>query len=146
MLPRERNYLIDILNAAKLAQDFVADIDRETFEFDLMRQAAVTRQIEIIGEASRRISTESRSAIPTIPWDQIIEMRRCFQALIIENRFNNSPKLLKITKCRMIFFHFMLPCNLCPDCISGWLSLPQVMNRSRVAGRPSLPASHSQSF
>ena len=75
MLPRERNYLIDILNAAKLAQDFVTDVNWETFESDLMRQAAVTRQIEIIGEAAQRISTESRSTIPKIPWDQIIEMR-----------------------------------------------------------------------
>ncbi len=75
MLPRERNYLIDILNAAKLAQDFVADVNWETFESDLMRQAAVTRQIEIIGEASRRISTESRMTIPDIPWHKIIGMR-----------------------------------------------------------------------
>ena len=75
MLLRERHYLLDMLNAAKLAQDFVADIDREVFASDLMRQAAVTRQIEIIGEAAQRISAESRSTIPNIPWDEIIEMR-----------------------------------------------------------------------
>ena len=34
MQPREQNYLLDMLNAAKLAQDFVADIDWETFELD----------------------------------------------------------------------------------------------------------------
>jgi uncharacterized protein with HEPN domain len=75
MLPRERNYLTDILNAAKLAQDFVDGIDWETFASDLMRQAAVTRQIEIIGEASRRISTESRMTMPDIPWHKMIGMR-----------------------------------------------------------------------
>ena len=75
MLLRERHYLLDMLNAAKLAQDFVAGIDREVFTSDLMRQAAVTRQIEIIGEAAQRISAESRSTIPNIPWDHIIEMR-----------------------------------------------------------------------
>ena len=64
-----------MLNAAKLAQDFVTDINWETFESDLMRQAAVTRQIEIIGEAAQRISTESRSTMADIPWDQIIEIR-----------------------------------------------------------------------
>ncbi len=47
MQPREQNYLLDMLNAAKLAQDFVADIGWETFELDLMRQSAVTRQLEI---------------------------------------------------------------------------------------------------
>jgi len=75
MLPRERNYLLDMLNAAKLAQDFVADVDWESFQLDLMRQAAVTRQLEIIGEAARRISEDSQAEIPEIPWHQIIGMR-----------------------------------------------------------------------
>ncbi len=75
MLLRERHYLLDMLNAAKLAQDFVAGIDRESFMSDLMRQAAITRQIEIIGEAAQRISAESRVTMLDIPWDQIIEMR-----------------------------------------------------------------------
>jgi uncharacterized protein with HEPN domain len=75
MLPREPDYLQDMLNAAKLAQDFVAGIDWETFELDLMRQAAVTRQFEIIGEAARRISPETQASLPEIPWPKIIGMR-----------------------------------------------------------------------
>lgn len=75
MLPRERNYLLDMLKAAKLAQEFVADVDWDTFQLDLMRQAAVTRQLEIIGEAARRISEESQAEISEIPWHQIIGMR-----------------------------------------------------------------------
>jgi len=75
MLPRERNYLLDMLNAAKLAQDFVAVISWDDFQSDLMRQAAVTRQFEIIGEAARRISEASQAEISEIPWHQIIGMR-----------------------------------------------------------------------
>ena len=75
MQPREQNYLLDMLNAAKLAQDFVADIDWKTFELDLMRQSAVTRQLEIVGEAARRISTETHATIPNIPWSKVIGMR-----------------------------------------------------------------------
>ncbi|MEB3174842.1 MAG: DUF86 domain-containing protein [Cyanobacteriota bacterium] len=75
MQPRELNYLRDMLNAAKLTQDFVAGINRETFELDLMRQAAVTRQFEIIGEAVRRISPETQASIPNIPWPKVIGMR-----------------------------------------------------------------------
>ena len=37
MQPREFNYLQDMLNAAKLAQDFVAGIDWTAFEIDLCR-------------------------------------------------------------------------------------------------------------
>jgi uncharacterized protein with HEPN domain len=75
MLPRERNYLLDMLNSAKLAQDFVADVSWDDFQVDLMRQAAVTRQFEIIGEAARRIPETSQAEIPDIPWHQIIGMR-----------------------------------------------------------------------
>lgn len=75
MLPRERNYLLDMFKAAKLAQEFVADVDWDAFQLDLMRQAAVTRQLEIIGEAARRISEASQAEIPEIPWYQIIGMR-----------------------------------------------------------------------
>ncbi len=75
MQPRELNYLLDMLNAARLAQDFVTGINWETFEADLMRQSAVTRQIDVIGEAARRISAESQAEISDIPWPQIIGMR-----------------------------------------------------------------------
>ena len=75
MLPRERNYLLDMLKAAKLAQAFVEDVDWDAFQFDLMRQSAVTRQLEIIGEAARRISEASQAERPEIPWHQIIGMR-----------------------------------------------------------------------
>ncbi|WP_234406670.1 DUF86 domain-containing protein [Limnothrix sp. PR1529] len=64
-----------MLNAAQLAQSFVQGIDWEVFEQDLMRQAAVIRQLEIIGEAARGISTETQAAIPSIPWAKVIGMR-----------------------------------------------------------------------
>ena len=75
MQHRELNYLLDMLNAAKLAQDFVAGVDWEAFELDLMRQAAVTRQIEIIGEAARRTSSDTQADFSDIPWSKIIGMR-----------------------------------------------------------------------
>lgn len=40
-----------------------------------MRQAVVTRQLEIIGEAARRISPETQASIPNIPWSKVIGMR-----------------------------------------------------------------------
>lgn len=74
MLPREINYLLDVLAAARLLQTFVAGVDWNTFENDLMRRAAVMRQLEIMGEAARRLSEETRLEIPEIPWRQIISM------------------------------------------------------------------------
>ena len=75
MLPRELNYLVDILEAARLLQKFVEGVNQDTFENDLMRQAAVMRQLEIMGEAARRLSEETRQELSEIPWHQIIVMR-----------------------------------------------------------------------
>jgi uncharacterized protein with HEPN domain len=54
-MSRDLSYLVHILQTARLLQEFVAGIDRETFERDVMRQFAVMRAIEIIGEATRRL-------------------------------------------------------------------------------------------
>ncbi len=75
MLPREINYLLDVLEAARLLQMFVEGVDWDTFENDLMRRAAVMRQLEIMGEAARRLSEETRLELSEIPWRQIIGMR-----------------------------------------------------------------------
>jgi predicted nucleotidyltransferase len=50
-----RRALDDILYHIDLAQSFVIGIDAETFGDDLLRLYAVTRCLEIISEASRRL-------------------------------------------------------------------------------------------
>jgi len=75
MLSRDINYVLDLLEAVRLLQTFVAGVDQDTFENDLMRQAAVMRQLEIMGEAARRLSEETRLELSEIPWRQIIGMR-----------------------------------------------------------------------
>ncbi len=75
MLPRDLSSVADILLAAKLVQMFIEGSDRNTFETDLMRQSAVVRQLEIIGEATKRLSEEFRANYPEIPWRQMVGMR-----------------------------------------------------------------------
>ena len=69
------SYLTDILQAARLVQIFVEGVDKATFDRDLMRQSAVVRQIEIIGEATKRLSETFRAKHPDIPWRSMAGMR-----------------------------------------------------------------------
>jgi uncharacterized protein with HEPN domain len=72
---RDLTYVLDILIAARHIQAYMAGIDRQAFEQDTMRQDAIIRRIEIIGEAARRVSAEFRAAHPDIPWQQMTSMR-----------------------------------------------------------------------
>jgi uncharacterized protein with HEPN domain len=60
MQSRDLTSILDILMAAKLVQEFIEGIERKTFDDDLMRQSAVIRQLEIIGEATKRLSSDLR--------------------------------------------------------------------------------------
>lgn len=74
-MSRNLTYLADILQAARLALTFVDGMTRTRFLEDLMCQSAVIRQIEIIGEATKRLSEAFRKKHPEIPWRQMAGMR-----------------------------------------------------------------------
>ena len=67
----ERNALRDILHQIELAQAFTRDLDEESFCADVMRVYAVTRCLEIISEASRRLSDSLKTRHPEIAWRDI---------------------------------------------------------------------------
>ena len=75
MLPRDLEYVLDILSAARLIQTFLMGRDRGAFESDLMCQSAVIRQLEIIGETTKRRSGAFRDNHPDIPWQKMAGMR-----------------------------------------------------------------------
>jgi uncharacterized protein with HEPN domain len=63
--------LRDILHHIDLATSFVAGLEREAFLNDLRTTYAVTRCLEIISEASRRLPEDMKAGHPAIPWKQI---------------------------------------------------------------------------
>ena len=75
MPTRDQSYLLDIFDSARFAEEFVADIKREFFIADRMRQSAVIRELAIIGEAVKKLSPEFRAAHPEIPWGEMAGMR-----------------------------------------------------------------------
>jgi uncharacterized protein with HEPN domain len=74
-MQRDHAYLFDILESAKLAVSYVAGVSKDAFLLDTRCQDSVIRRIEIIGEASRRVSPQTRNAFPGIPWSEMVGMR-----------------------------------------------------------------------
>ena len=71
----QRGRLEDILNAGRLIAGYVADTTLEQFAGDSMKQDAVVRRIEIIGEATWHLNDETRAAFPSLPFRQMRGMR-----------------------------------------------------------------------
>ena len=63
--------LRDILHHIDLATEFVRGLDREAFAADLRTVYAVTRCLEIISEASRRLPEGLKARHPAIAWRQM---------------------------------------------------------------------------
>ena len=60
--------------SAKIEQ-YLRGMTEEAFSLNSMAQDAVIRQIEIIGEATKRLSSNLRSENPQVPWQDIAGMR-----------------------------------------------------------------------
>jgi uncharacterized protein with HEPN domain len=63
-----RRWLVDIHHHIALAQRFAQGSTYDTFKDDLLRLYAVTRCLEIISEASRRLPSAMKARHPSIQW------------------------------------------------------------------------------
>jgi uncharacterized protein with HEPN domain len=71
---RDLVYLRHILDAIQKIESYVS-VGHETFMSTSHWQDAVIRQMEIIGEATKRLSPDLRSRYPQIPWKRIAGLR-----------------------------------------------------------------------
>jgi uncharacterized protein with HEPN domain len=69
---RTRQALLDILDNGTLARSFVAGMEFDAFADDRRTFYAVTRCLEIISEASRRLDEPLRDRHPELPWRAIM--------------------------------------------------------------------------
>jgi uncharacterized protein with HEPN domain len=65
------NALGDIEHNIALARTFIEDLSFESFVRDRRTVYAVTRCLEIISDASRRLPAELKARHPHIPWAKI---------------------------------------------------------------------------
>jgi len=83
-------YLEDILEAIERIVQYVENQSEETFYQSIEKQDAVIRRLEIIGEAAKKISAETRNQYPNIPWKEMAGMRD----VLIHEYFGVSPTII----------------------------------------------------
>lgn len=62
-------------DAAELALRFIAGRSKADLPADPMLRLALTRAVEIVGEAAAQVTAEGRAELPAVPWSQIVGMR-----------------------------------------------------------------------
>ncbi len=71
----DQTYLYDILHASRSALEFVKNLSEEGFRASALHQSAVIRQLEIIGEAAKKVSEKTRAAHTEIAWKKMAGLR-----------------------------------------------------------------------
>jgi len=90
-MPRPyRLYLEDILTAAGKIQDYTKALDFDDFKKNSMAVDAVLRNLEVIGEASKKIPRLIRTRYPDVEWKKIAGLRD----IIIHEYFGLNMQIL----------------------------------------------------
>ncbi len=72
---RDGDYLNDIIEAAERIIGYTADLTYAAFLNDNKTQDAVLRNLQIIGEAVKRLSGSFKRGYPGLPWREMAGMR-----------------------------------------------------------------------
>ena len=68
-------YIEHILLCIKKIEEYTKELDRNSFRENELIQDAVIRNVEIIGEVTKKISSDLKSQYREIPWKEMSGMR-----------------------------------------------------------------------
>ena len=74
-LANDPTRLRHMLDWAQISLRIAAHKSRSSLDEDEVLRSALTRTLQVIGEAANNVTAESRRVYPTIPWADIIGMR-----------------------------------------------------------------------
>jgi len=86
----ESLYLEDIQDACEKVLKFTAGMAYKDFVHDDLHFDAVVRNLEIIGEAAKNISEETRQNYPSVKWRKIAG----FRDIVAHNYFGVSDEIV----------------------------------------------------
>jgi len=68
-------YVADMLEACGRVIEYTAGLDADALRGDRKTIDAVVRNLEVLGEAAKRVSANVRGHAPAVPWREIAGMR-----------------------------------------------------------------------
>ncbi len=83
-------YLAHMLDTARKAVAKTAGLEREDYDGDENLRLALTHLVQVIGEAARRVSQQTRAAHPEVPWREITGIRH----IIVHDYMNVDEDVL----------------------------------------------------
>lgn len=75
MIKDNKVYLTDILKAISRVEKYTRGVDYKSFKKEEMRRDAVLRQLEIVGEAANKLSSDFKKQNPNLPWKEARNLR-----------------------------------------------------------------------
>ncbi len=79
-----------MLSCIESVERYTAELTKEEFLSNFMVQDAVTRNIEMIGEACSKVSNETKDKFTEIPWRDIVAMRN----ILIHEYFRSDAETI----------------------------------------------------
>lgn len=109
MRPDDAVRIQHMIEAAQDALRFIENRKREDLESDRLLALALTRAIEILGEAASKITADTRQSLAQIPWEPIVGMRNRLVHAYFDINFNiiwktateEIPKLLPLLRAAL---------------------------------------------
>ena len=75
MQPEDRNRLLHLTEAATKAIAYSSRKQRSDLDEDELLRLALTKLVEIVGEAAKHVSPTTQESIPGMPWSAAARMR-----------------------------------------------------------------------